>query len=93
MLDHPALGFCSLLSTAVCKQNQGEREMPPCLSSARTERADCKPYTLFARGEATLAARSALYAARVYIQFPLGGFIFVVSTTPPLDVGRKHLNT
>lgn len=78
MLNHPGLAFCSLLSAAVCKQNRGEREMLRCPSSAWTERADCKPNTLFARGKATLPERSTLHA-RVHIQSPVGGVIFALS--------------
>lgn len=92
MLDHPSLSFCSLLSTAVCAQNRGERETLHCPSSAWTESADCKPNTLFARGKATLSVRLTLYA-RVHIQSPLAGVIFVVSTTSLLKVGEKHLST
>lgn len=90
MLNHPSLSLCSVLSTAACKQNQGEREMLHCASSAWTEGADCKPNTLFAGGKATLPACLTLYA-HVHIQSPLSGVIFVVSTTSPLDDREKHL--
>lgn len=91
MLNHPTLVFYSLLSTAVCKQSQGEREMLYCPSSVWTERADCEPNTVFASGKATLSVR--LMSAHVHIQSPLGGVIFVVRTTSHLDDRAKHLNT
>ncbi len=78
MLNQPGLAFCALLSAAICEQNRGEREMLHCPSSTWTEGADCKPNTLFARGKATLPERSTPHA-RVHIQSPLGGVIFVVS--------------
>lgn len=90
ILNHPALAFCSLLSTAVYKQNLGEMEMPHCPSSACTERADCKPNTLFARGKDTLLACWTPYA-HVCIQAPWGDVIFVVSTTSHSEDPEKEL--
>lgn len=55
VVDHPSLSFCSFLSIAVCIQNQCETETPHYPSSAWTERAGCKPNTLFAGGGSHLA--------------------------------------
>lgn len=88
----PPCPFVLRFQLPSANKTRGEREMLYCLSSARTERTDCKPNTVFARGKTTLPACLTLYA-RVHTHCPLGGVIFVASILSPLHDREKHVNT